>query len=131
MPHNADLLVIGGGPAGMAAALVAARQRHRALVIDSAKPPEERWPHMHAVPTWDHEDPMQFLQSSRENILKNYDTVGFIDAKIEGIRKLDDSTFEASSAGESWTGRKIILAMGVSDVFPAIDGYAECWPSGM
>lgn len=44
----------------------------------------------------------------------------------------EEGGFEAKDAGgEVWVGRRLVLAMGVRDVFPGIEGYAECWGVGM
>jgi len=45
--------------------------------------------------------------------------------KFEGGFKVEDT------AGSTWKGKKLILATGVEDIYPAIEGYAECWTSGM
>ncbi len=51
---------------------------------------------------------------------------------MEVLRKADDGCFEATDTdGELWMGKKVILATGVRDVYPDIEGYAECWVKGM
>lgn len=52
-----DTLLIGGGPAGLSAALALARQLHSAVVFDSGVYRNALSKHMHTVATWDHKDP--------------------------------------------------------------------------
>jgi len=51
---------------------------------------------------------------------------------VEAVRKGDDGCFVATDCeGKLWIGKKLILATGVKDVYPDIEGYAECWATGM
>lgn len=143
-PLIVDSLIIGGGPAGLAAALCFARTRSTALVFDSSSYRNEGITHMHTVPSRDHFDPYEFRRISREQIESRYDTVWFRNATIVKASKklitLDDSEkfkdegkeyegFEVQdSDGATYQGRKLILATGSRDVFPDIPGFAENWP---
>jgi len=129
---SVDALIIGGGPAGLTAALTLARQRHTAVVFDSGTYRNASANHIHTVITWDHKSPADFRAAARENIASGYETVIFRDVGVEALRKADDGCFEATDTdGELWMGKKVILATGVRDVYPDIEGYAECWVTGM
>ncbi|KAI1157498.1 hypothetical protein F5B18DRAFT_669451 [Nemania serpens] len=116
--HVFDTLIIGGGISGLAAALTLARQQHTAVVLDSEEYRNAPSPYMHNVLTWDHKEPQAFRTAAKDNILATYTT-------IQRRRKT------TATDGASWTGRKVILAVGVRDVFPQIPGYAECWAKGI
>ena len=91
---------------------------------------------MHAVPTWDHRDPAEFRAAAKRDLLARYDTTSFVDVGIKTVlkpeRKDGSSLFEAiDENGASWWGRKVVLATGIKDIFPNIEGYPECWVKGM
>lgn len=89
-----DVLIIGGGPAGLSLAGSLARQLHTALILDSATYRNERGQHMHNVPGWDHRDPADFRAKLREDLNARYASIQYRAATIESVRKLDDY-FEA------------------------------------
>lgn len=128
-----DVLIIGGGPAGLAAAQCLARGRHQSVVFDSGHYRNDGHHHMHMVSTWDHKDPQEYRAAARKELEARYsDYVSFIFDTITDVREMEDGLFEVSNAaGYVWLGSKIILASGVRDVLPDIPGYAECWGTGM
>lgn len=128
-----DVLIIGGGPAGLAAATGLARQLYTAVVFDSGVYRNQLATHMHNVVTWDHARPADFRQKAREDIRKRYSTIDFQDnTKIESVKKNQEGRFEATDeAGTVWTGRKLLLATGIKDIYPDIDGYGDAWGTGM
>ncbi|CAE7193010.1 hypothetical protein CFE70_007109 [Pyrenophora teres f. teres 0-1] len=129
MASSYDIIIIGGGPAGLSAASAIVRQDHRTLLLDSGDYRNAESKHMHTVPTWDHQDPKTFRDAARKN-LERYGTVDYQQVEVRTAKKLDD-LFEVSGGGKSWTGKKLILATGVEDIFPDIPGYKECWVQGI
>ncbi|MCJ1401074.1 hypothetical protein MMC11_004286 [Xylographa trunciseda] len=126
--QHLDILIIGGGPGGLSAALTLARQLHTAVVFNHGIFRNTTSNHMHNVLTWDNADPKDFLKAGRDNILANYQTIQFRDEEVVRVRKNKNGLFEAEDkGGQSWTGKKLILAMGVEDVMSDIPGYKECW----
>jgi thioredoxin reductase len=91
---------------------------------------------MHGLPTWEHRDAAEYRAAARQDILANYGTVSFEDTRISSLEKTQrhdgSSLFKAvDESGKEWWGRKVVLATGIRDVMLEIEGYEECWASGM
>lgn len=133
-PQIVDALIIGGGPAGLAASLAFARTHTTAIVFDSASYRNEGVTHMHTVPSRDHINPYEFRNIAREQIQSRYPSVWFEKVTIvQAARKLlgeerYDGFEVTDSGGKSYQGKKMILATGSRDVFPDIEGFKENWP---
>lgn len=137
-PEISDALVIGGGPAGLAAALSLCRQNHSVTVFDSGDYRNKYASEMHMVSTWDHRPPGEYLAASREELSRRYpDQFRLVKEEVTAIERVPGtarghSVFEArGEAGGQWKGRKVILATGVRDLLPFIDGFEECWGTGV
>lgn len=130
-PEFVDVLIVGGGPAGLTSGISVARNVHTAIVFDSHSYRNERATHFHMLPTWDGKDPIDFRDAARQNTLDNYQTTFYEDVKIEKAKK-DGEIFElADENGKVWKGRSLVLATGIIDVPLDIPGFDECWGRSM
>lgn len=125
-----EIIIVGGGPAGLSTASTIVRQDHKTVLFDSGKYRNALSRHMHTVPTWDHEDPQAFREAAIKG-LERYGTVTVEKVEVEAINQREDGLFEVLAGGNTWMGKKVVLATGVEDIFPDIPGYASCWVSGM
>lgn len=131
MSSPVDVLIIGGGPAGLSTASSVVRQAHSTLILDSGKYRNDGSSHMHTVPTWDHRKPSEFREAAKKDF-ERYGSVKVEDAEVVSVKTTAEDLFQATGTdGQVWTGRKLILATGVVDIFPNIEGYTDCWISGM
>lgn len=128
-----DALIVGGGHAGLSAALTLYRAQLKTVVFDTGRP-RNRWnTPVRLMPTWESTTPQEQIEASRKELAKT-GFVRFVDAAIVTISKVEaggdddgktnSTCFRAvDGTGQPWLGRKLLLAVGSSNVFPSMDGY--------
>lgn len=86
---------------------------------------------LHGISNSDGKPPAEYLTIARAELTK-YHGFQAVDAEIVSAIKLGDARFEAKDfRGEVYEGKHVILANGVKDCFPEIEGYAEAWGKAM
>jgi thioredoxin reductase len=122
-----DCLIVGGGAAGLSAALVLGRARRDVLVVDAGR--QSNLP-AHAVGgllAQEGTAPGELYAAGREQ-LGAYRSVTLHDGTVEAIEPRDDGTFRALLAtGEDVVARRVLLATGMEYVPPDLPGVAERW----
>jgi thioredoxin reductase len=122
-----DALVIGGGPAGLQAALTLGRMHRSTLLLDSGTYRNAPVDHMHNILTNDGRHPAEFRAAVRGE-LASYDDVEVRDVAATSVERQGDDTFEVTLAdGGTATARSLVLATGLRDVMPDVPGFAEQW----
>jgi thioredoxin reductase len=124
-----DAVVVGAGPAGLAAALSLGRMRRSVLVVDSGHPRNAGVSSMHNFFSRDGDDPAAVRARARDD-LRRYDTVQVLDATVTGIEP-DDGTFTVTADATVVTASRVILATGMVDQLPDIPGVADFWGKGV
>ena len=115
-----DVIIVGGGPAGLSGALVLGRCRRRVLVCDAGHPRNAASHGLHNYLTRDGIDPTEFLRLGREE-LRPYDTVKMLAIKVSEARRIENGFEVIFSNGERAFGRKLLIATGVVDELPKIE----------
>ncbi len=119
-----DVVVVGGGAAGLSAALMLGRARRRVLVVDAGAPRNRFAEHMHGVLGHEGLDPAELLARGRTEVAEYGVTV------TEGVvSRVDDRGDELAVVGPSDTerARAMIVATGMGDELPVVPGLAERW----
>jgi thioredoxin reductase len=126
-----DVIIVGAGPAGMSAALMLGRCRRSVLVFDSGQPRNASSTALHGYLTRDGIAPREFKALARDE-LSRYDTVRLRHAEVVDAVCRSDGRFTVRiDTGEEFASRKLLLATGVVDRLPEIDGFRELYGSSV
>ncbi|MFK4730544.1 NAD(P)/FAD-dependent oxidoreductase [Agromyces mediolanus] len=132
-PPQYDVVIAGGGPAGLSAALMLGRSRRRVLVVDEGLPRNRFAGHMHGVLGRDHTSPLELLADGRRE-LGRYEDVelreGAIVAATRGAAEASGFRVELRD-GAVVAARRLLVASGLRDELPAVPGLAELWGRGV
>ena len=121
-----DAIVIGGSYAGLSAALQLARARRRVLVVDAGRRRNRFASESHGFLTRDGHMAADIAAAGRREVAA-YPTVEWIDGSAVDARAIAEGfTVELDGAGQV-RGRRLVLATGVRDELPPIEGLAERW----
>lgn len=127
-----DVIIIGGGPAGLSAALTLGRALRTTLLIDSGEYRNAPAAEMHNYLTRDGTPPDK-LRAIAHAELSRYSTIQIRNVAVDDARPLDeDNGFELMLAdGDSVQARRLLLATGLADDLPPIEGIAKLWGRGV
>ena len=116
-----DVVVLGGGPSGLAAASWLGRYRRSVVVLDSQEYRSAKVDRSHGYLGRDPQVPLELLAKGREEVLA-YPTVQVRHRAAAGAARRDDGLFEVD---DDLLAHRIVLACGVQDAFPDVDGFDE------
>lgn len=121
-----DVIIIGGGPAGLNAAVVLGRCRRKVLVFDTAQQRNRSSHGMHNFLTRDHILPTEFISICHQE-LKKYG-VSIITKAIVSAKKDEAGIFVArDNEGIQYRAKKLLVATGLTDHLPEIEGFNEMY----
>ncbi|GAB3432752.1 NAD(P)/FAD-dependent oxidoreductase [Actinophytocola sediminis] len=117
-----DVVIVGGGPAGLAAALTLGRARRRVVVVDAGEPRNARASAMHDYLSRDGMPPGELLATGRAEVARY------------GVELVEDRVVSARpglavtlAGGRVLTARRLLVTTGLRDELPDIPGLAELW----
>ena len=120
-----DVVIIGGGPAGLSAALVLGRCRRKVVLFDTGRPRNAASRHLHGYLTRDGTPPLELLRLGREE-LRPY-SIETRDIEVTDITCAPEGFDVGLATGERIPARTVLVATGVRDHVPEIPGINECY----
>ena len=127
MPY--DVVIVGGGPAGLSAALALGRARKRVLLCDAGPRRNATAERIHNFVTRDGMLPDEFRRTGREQ-LAAYANVEVRDARVERVTG-ERGAFSVVVGADSIDARRVLLCTGMIDDMLAINGFRELWGSSV
>ncbi|AFC23547.1 NAD(P)/FAD-dependent oxidoreductase [Saprospira grandis] len=126
MDKNFEVIIIGGSYAGLSAALSLGRSLRKTLVIDAGQACNRQTPSSHNFLTQDGSPPAE-IAAIAKNQLTKYDSLHFYNGLALSAQKNKSGFDVKTENGEFFTAKKLVLAHGLKDIMPKIDGFAATW----
>ncbi|MDB4930472.1 MAG: Thioredoxin reductase [Myxococcaceae bacterium] len=125
-PKPYDVVIIGGGPGGLSAALALGRSRKRVLLCDAGPRRNAAATKLHNFVTRDGTPPDDFRRIGREQ-LGEYPSVEVRDLRVDSIVGDRGDFRVALSTGEALVARRVLLCTGMVDEMLPLEGFRELW----
>lgn len=121
-----DVIIIGGSYSGLAAGMALGRSLRQVLILDSGKPCNRQTPHSHNFLTQDGKSPGEISVLARQQV-EAYATVTYRNDLVTSAKRTPKGFVVETAGGEIYQTKKMILATGIKDILPPIEGFSECW----
>jgi thioredoxin reductase len=121
-----DVIVIGGSYAGLSAAMQLARARRRVLVVDAGRRRNRYAHHSHGFLTQDGSEAAAIAAQGRAQ-LQAYPNVAWANETVVSAAADGEQFRVGFPDGGVAVGRRLVLATGVTDTLPPVEGLAERW----
>lgn len=125
-----DVIIVGGGPAGLNAALILGRCRRDVLLCDAGKPRNAAAPLTWGLFTRDGTSPFALREQAHAD-LERYGTVERREIEVVEARRCEDRFEITLVDGTRETARRLILATGLRQDLPKIEGFETYWGTGV
>src|SRR5258708_4773785 len=124
MDESYDVVVVGGGAAGVSGAGALGRARRSVLVVDAAEPRNAPAAHVHNFLTRDGTPPARIYAIGRDEVTRYGGRVET--GRVTALRR-DGDRFRVQIGERAVTARRLLAATGLSDELPAVPGLAARW----
>ncbi|WP_378738593.1 NAD(P)/FAD-dependent oxidoreductase [Nocardia brasiliensis] len=127
MSEMYDVVIVGGGAAGLSAALVLTRSRRKVAVVCGGAPRNAPAEHMHGFLSRDGMPPGELLATGAAEVAGyGGELIDDFVSSAEKSYRQDDFTVQLAS-GRTLTARRILIATGLRDELPGLPGLRERW----
>ena len=121
-----DVVVVGGGVAGLSGALGLARARRSVLVVDAGHPRNAPAAHAHGYLTRDGVAPLELVSVGRLEVSGYGGEIA--EGTVTSIKRLSQGGFHVeASDGRGWDARRVLVTTGLVDELPDIPGLRDRW----
>jgi thioredoxin reductase len=124
MDESYDVVVVGGGAAGLAGAVALARSRRSVLVVDAGDPRNAPASHVHNFLSRDGTPPAEIYAAGRQEVARYG---GRVETGSVTALSRSGQHFAVQIGGRVVTARRLLVATGVRDELPQVPGLAERW----
>lgn len=120
-----DVVVVGGGAAGLSGAMTLGRSRRRVLVVDAGEPRNAPAGHAHNYLGREGVPPLDLLADGRAEV-EAYG-VEVTHDRVTAVTRTDHGFVATTGSGREVTARRVLITTGVVDELPEVPGLAERW----
>ncbi|MFF7244940.1 NAD(P)/FAD-dependent oxidoreductase [Embleya sp. NPDC008237] len=125
MNDDYDVVIVGGGAAGLSGALTLARARRSVLVIDVGAPRNTPAEGVHGLPALDGIAPTEYLARVRAEV-RGYGA-HVVDGEVETVGRMGDGFAVTSTDGRIVRARRLLVTTGLVDELPNVPGLRDRW----
>ncbi|AWB92880.1 NAD(P)/FAD-dependent oxidoreductase [Aeromicrobium chenweiae] len=125
MQPTHDVIIIGGGAAGLSAALVLGAARRSVALVDAGAPRNAAAAHLHGFLSRDGADPAELLAVGRDEV-RRYG-VDLVEDTVTAALPKDGAFAVELAHGDPLVAPRIVLAVGTTDSLPNLPGLREGW----
>ncbi|WP_169943923.1 FAD-dependent oxidoreductase [Microbispora sp. H11081] len=125
MEEKYDVVVVGGGAAGLSGALALGRARRSVLVVDAGEPRNAPAGHMHNYLGRDGTPPAELLEAGRAELARY--GVEVVAGRVTAAAREDAGFLVTLDDGRAARARRLLVATGAVDELPGVPGLAERW----
>jgi thioredoxin reductase len=120
-----DVVVVGGGAAGLNGALLVARSRRSVVVIDSGQPRNAPAEGVHGLLGHDGLPPAELLERGRTEVRRYGGHV--VSGEVTSVTRAEERFAVTLADGRAPTARRLLVTAGLVDELPDIPGLRERW----
>jgi thioredoxin reductase len=120
-----DVVVVGGGAAGLSGAVALARARRSVLVVDDGAPRNAPAGHVHNYLAREGTPPAELVAAGRDEVTRYGGEV--IAERVEAVARQNGGFLVTLDGGRRVRARRLLVTTGLVDELPELPGVAERW----